>query len=478
MYMKKGLWLLVGVAVLFAACGDNKDMKIGLEQLKKNDYEFSSLRFANLAKDKPGFIEARYYAAVSLLLKGDYKGALEQAEKMKELSAKKKKMKYEVTVEQLQAMYLIVNAKNEMWDKLKEKHLELVPQLEQFARDDRDIIATGAADILGHWRFKWKFETQGRVKSQPLLVDKNMYVTSDDGNLYCVHAEDGVFAWSKDFGYPFYNSAPFIAQDKYYIINHDTMAQVDVAQEGKVVTRFPDVSTQPCIAGDAMYATYSPSILKPEDKPFYEIKCVDLKSKRVRWKKKFDDEFCFFTPLVAEKNLYVQASNKFMALDIQSGSPRWSFDIYSRSYPFHALLVDGGVVFGSDVYFYRLQAQNGQLAWKCQAAAEFESSPLYENGSYYIGCNDSHLYAYTAAGKLQWKYKTIGRIVSSPQAGASTVYFGSEDGNVYAVDKATGKIKWKYLTTKGCVAPPLVAGGMVYIGSGDNNLYAFSEELK
>jgi outer membrane protein assembly factor BamB len=182
--------------------------------------------------------------------------------------------------------------------------------------------------------------------------------------------------------------------------------------------------------------------------------------------------------LVAEKTLYVQASNKFFALDTQSGRPLWTFDIYSRNYPYRALLIDNTVVFGSDVYFYGLQAQDGKLAWKYQAGGEFESSPAYEKGVYYVGCNDSYLYALTANGTVKWKHKTIGRIVSSPQLGSATVYFGSEDGNVYALDKETGKIKWKYLTKKGCVAAPSVVGGVVYIASNDHNLYAFSEDLK
>jgi outer membrane protein assembly factor BamB len=383
-----------------------------------------------------------------------------------------------VTPEKIRALGLVLAAKNNQTALLKNKQPELVEVLEAFARDPREILATGAADILGQWRFKWKFETLKRVMSQPLVVDQSIYLGSDDGNLYCVNAADGVFLWSVDLEHPFYNNAPFLADGRMYAIGADTMREVDINQKGKVVASFPNVTTQPCFANGLMYVTYSPSILKPEDKPLYEIRCQELASRRVRWKMSVPDEFCFTTPVLANNLLYVQASNKFFALEAASGKPRWTFDIYSRNYPRVTLLVDNTLLFGSSMFFYRLNAADGALLWKSKAGGEFESCPTYAHGVYLMGNNDSHLYAFTPDGKVKWKYKTIGRIVSAPQVGAAGVYFGSEDGNIYALDTATGTIKWKYRTGKGCVSSPAVANGMVFIGSNDNNMYGFSEDLK
>jgi outer membrane protein assembly factor BamB len=41
----------------------------------------------------------------------------------------------------------------------------------------------------------WKFKTQGRVVSSPLVVGDAIYVGSTDGNLYAVNRADGTLRW-------------------------------------------------------------------------------------------------------------------------------------------------------------------------------------------------------------------------------------------------------------------------------------------
>ena len=41
----------------------------------------------------------------------------------------------------------------------------------------------------------WKFKTQGRVVSSPVLVGDAVYVGSTDGNLYALNRADGTLRW-------------------------------------------------------------------------------------------------------------------------------------------------------------------------------------------------------------------------------------------------------------------------------------------
>jgi outer membrane protein assembly factor BamB len=105
---------------------------------------------------------------------------------------------------------------------------------------------------------------------------------------------------------------------------------------------------------------------------------------------------------------------------------------------------------------------------------------LPANGTVYIGCNDSYLYALNGStGALIWKFKTGFEVFSSPAVGPDgSVYFGSIDGKVYALPPGYsqgGATKWVVQTGNTVYSSASVsADGWVYIGSSDNKVYALS----
>ncbi|HWQ03923.1 MAG TPA: serine/threonine-protein kinase [Longilinea sp.] len=113
--------------------------------------------------------------------------------------------------------------------------------------------------------------------------------------------------------------------------------------------------------------------------------------------------------------------------------------------------------------------------WTFECEDEIRSSPLYENGSIYIGSYDNNLYSINAAnGEFQWKFATEGGVACRPTVQDGMVYFGSEDHNVYAISARTGKIAWNYATEGPIHSSPKVAEGHVFIGSDDGFLYAIN----
>ncbi len=113
--------------------------------------------------------------------------------------------------------------------------------------------------------------------------------------------------------------------------------------------------------------------------------------------------------------------------------------------------------------------------WTFECEDEIRSSPLYDNGSIYIGSYDNNLYSLNATnGEFQWKFPTEGGIVSRPVIQDGTLYIGSEDNNVYAISVHTGKLTWNYATEGPIRSSPKIAEGHLFIGSDDGFLYAIN----
>lgn len=111
--------------------------------------------------------------------------------------------------------------------------------------------------------------------------------------------------------------------------------------------------------------------------------------------------------------------------------------------------------------------------WSRKTGGEVYSSPRLSDGVVYVGSNDHHLYAMTAAsGSEVWRYPTGGAVTSSPAIGDGLVYVGSNDQSVHAVEVDTGEARWTFPTEGSVHSSPALAEGLVIVGSRDNHLYA------
>lgn len=143
---------------------------------------------------------------------------------------------------------------------------------------------------------------------------------------------------------------------------------------------------------------------------------------------------------------------------------------------------------------YSLCAQE-KLAWSFATSGAVYSSPVFGNGSIFIGSDDNNLYCLNSqTGEMRWKYATQGIIRCKPAISKGIVYFASDDGNLYALNSKTGESIWKYYIGKKSnrilpgVTPvkgeywdymqssPVLNAGTVFIGSGDSCLYAINAQ--
>jgi outer membrane protein assembly factor BamB/tRNA A-37 threonylcarbamoyl transferase component Bud32 len=122
-----------------------------------------------------------------------------------------------------------------------------------------------------------------------------------------------------------------------------------------------------------------------------------------------------------------------------------------------------------------LTSQTGEIKpiWVFQCEDEIRSTPLFFNGSIYVGCYDNNLYALNATnGEFQWKYATDGGIVSKPAVFEGNIFFGSEDHRLHVVSARSGKVLWTYFADDHIRSSPRIAENHAFFGSDDKYLHA------
>ncbi|MEK6223176.1 MAG: PQQ-binding-like beta-propeller repeat protein, partial [Chloroflexota bacterium] len=111
--------------------------------------------------------------------------------------------------------------------------------------------------------------------------------------------------------------------------------------------------------------------------------------------------------------------------------------------------------------------------WTFECEDEIRGTPLYNNGTLYVGCYDNNLYALDASnGEFRWKYAAEGGLPGKPAIFDNNVYFGSEDNYLHVVSSLTGKVNWTYYSEGPMRSSPRIAQGHVFVGSDDGALHA------
>jgi outer membrane protein assembly factor BamB/tRNA A-37 threonylcarbamoyl transferase component Bud32 len=111
--------------------------------------------------------------------------------------------------------------------------------------------------------------------------------------------------------------------------------------------------------------------------------------------------------------------------------------------------------------------------WKFECEDEIRGTPIYSNGTIFVGAYDNNLYSLNAAsGEFNWKFATEGGIVSRPAIYEGNIYVGSEDQRLYCINLRSGQEIWSYYSNGPIRSSPFIAEGHVFIGSDDAFLHA------
>jgi outer membrane protein assembly factor BamB len=126
-----------------------------------------------------------------------------------------------------------------------------------------------------------------------------------------------------------------------------------------------------------------------------------------------------------------------------------------------------------------------EIKWKYESKSLITSTPIYSDGTIYLGAGGS-LLAVDTTGKKLFTFKTKGPVKGKPAVTDSKIYFQSGDGFLYCIDKS-GKEIWKlqldslaYLQLYDMWdfyhSSPVISGNILYCGSSSTNFFAIDAE--
>lgn len=211
------------------------------------------------------------------------------------------------------------------------------------------------------------------------------------------------------------------------------------------------------------------------------------------------------SPAIYGSAAYIGSSEKFYALDAETGAEIWSIKVDGPAHSSPAVYED--VVYFVDFSgkFYALNTADGSTKWTFFAKGErkfgakgihgmepgdeyfeddwdfFNSSPTIHNDKIYFGSGNGKIYALDIHTGLElWSFQTGEVSHTSPAVAYGNVYAGSWDSYLYCLDAETGEKKWNYQTgidtvyynQVGIQSSPLVADSTVYFGCRDAHVYA------
>jgi outer membrane protein assembly factor BamB len=269
------------------------------------------------------------------------------------------------------------------------------------------IVYVGATDgnlyalSASTGKYLWAFRAQGAILSPPTVVDDVVYFGSADGRVYAINAKTGEPIWRGGFRtLDAVNGAVAVADDMVYFISSD----------------------------QTLYAAAAPTGL-------------------LLWRMRLTGTLYALSPVVADRNVYVAASN----------------------------------------VLYVLQARSGRQLWARTLPDDIVAEPVAGNGMIYVLARDGRVYAFDNTGKLLWSSKEPvfnNPVLAPPTLAGNVLIIGTARGGIYAVDATNGNVLWKYLlqsssstperpTFTDITATPVVARGTLYVVSDDGSLTTF-----
>src|SRR3974390_36662 len=206
---------------------------------------------------------------------------------------------------------------------------------------------------------KWRFQTDGRIRSSAALVNGVVYFGSDDGYLYAVKASDGTLVWKLKTGGAV-SSSPAVEKGLVYFMSRDGVFRAVETKSGNLKWTFPTGPELPFQGG---------------------------------W------DWFLSSPVLSEESVVFGAGDGFVyALDSLSGNKRWTFKTAGRVRATPAI-ANGTVYAGSmDGTLYALDLKSGELKWKFKTEGnqyfplgEIQSSPAVADGTGFFGGRDGCL---------------------------------------------------------------------------------------
>lgn len=151
------------------------------------------------------------------------------------------------------------------------------------------------------------------------------------------------------------------------------------------------------------------------------------------------------------------------AVDIESGSERWTFDVEQGVLSSPSIDRQKAYVGGFDGRVYAITIESGGQEWVFETDNVIFSTPAVTDNHAYVTSTDKHIYAVNKdSGEKDWLFPTNGRITASPVVTNEAVFLHSHDQQVYALDR-DGTQMWTHDLDSTSDGTPVVTDRLLFI---------------
>jgi outer membrane protein assembly factor BamB len=306
----------------------------------------------------------------------------------------------------------------------------------------------------------WNKSVDNVTKASLVSSYGKVYISSYEGNVYCLDAMNGTTLWvSKKVGESL-QSDPGIADNKMYISSERFYCFNALSGAELWNTTHGAFSRPPTIVDGKVYLGAD------------AVYCLNAENGTLLWN--FTSPGGFFTsPAIADDKVYVGESNenKLYCFSASNGTLLWNLT-FNMSISVTPAVAEGRVYLGTwGGQILCINGSNGGYIWESSVADNINSSIAVAYGKIYFGCDDHFVYCFNAVtGGIIWSALTGYRVFSSPLVADEKVFVSSD--KFYCFDAENGVELWNY-STGGSISSPAILNGKVYVASNNGNVYCF-----
>jgi serine/threonine protein kinase len=313
---------------------------------------------------------------------------------------------------------------------------------------------------------KWRFKTNGRINSSPILDrDENIYFGSDDGCFYALTSE-GKEKWIFAVD-DIISATPLLINKRGIYFGSENGCFYCLSFSGREVWR---LSTNSPIKSSANVDSEGRIYFGCTDGRVFAVS-IDGQT---LWTADLRDYINSSPVLNPYGTLYIGSCNNSLYAISSTGKILGKTETDGPVESSPAIDDAGNIYFGSgDQYFYALH-DSGKVKWKFKSKDKITSSPAVDkNLGIFFGSQDTYLYNLSFDGKLRWRIKTDHWIRSSPALDIKgNIYIGSDDFSCHKFSPQGDRI-WKFKTNAAVTSSPCISdNSVIYFGSNDGWLYA------
>ena len=356
-------------------------------------------------------------------------------------------------------------------------------------RRDPEHTATGQSGPT-NLALRWRFTTGGAVVSSPSVVDRRVYVGSQDKNLYCLDARSGSLIWKFKTGFRIMSS-PAAVDGKVYMGPDDGYVYCLNTNNGSLIWKtyaggyipahfaaVAQLRSSPTVVGDRVY-------VGSLDTNMY---CLDANNGSTIWTSETTG-YITSSPAVVDGAVYITSQEPnfgtLYKLDAYNGSLKWKLEIpyklkAERGTDMHASpTVADGMVFTSTnrLEYYGINATTGNIEWTYRNIADefivgsvtYHDGKLFLTDQFFLVCVDAK------SGHPIWNSWLGGEVYVSPTYADGKVYIATDRRAIYVLNATTGdRLSW-FGTDSNSLSSPTIYEGRVYVGNHDWNVYCLDD---